>query len=141
MANTREKEPLNKRALALLGLHVILLVYSSTSFFSKNAAMQDFLSPAFFAFYAGMIAVLGIYAVGWQQVIKHLPLTLAFANKAITVVWGLCWSVFIFHEAITAQMLVGAAIVIVGVVWFSIADAREQESAAGSDAPEVGEGR
>ena len=124
-----EKQGLNKRALALLGLHVLLLVYSTTSFFSKNAAMQDFLSPAFFAFYAGMIVVLGIYAVGWQQVIKHLPLTLAFANKAITVAWGLCWSAFFFHEAITAQMVVGAVIVMAGIALFSYADAKEQEQA------------
>ena len=120
---------MNTRALALLGLHILLLVYSSTSFFSKNASMQEFLSPAFFAFYAGMIVVLGIYAVGWQQVIKHLPLTLAFANKAVTVAWGVCWSVFFFHEAITVQMVVGAAIVMVGVALFSYADAKEQEEA------------
>ena len=131
MSNTPDsgKHKLNTRALALLGLHVLLLVYSSTSFFSKNASMQEFLSPAFFAFYAGMIVVLGIYAVGWQQVIKHLPLTLAFANKAVTVAWGVCWSVFFFHEAITAQMVVGAIIVMIGVALFSYADAKEQEEA------------
>ena len=129
MANAPKIQDLNKRALALLGLHVLLLVYSFTSFFSKNAAMQDFLSLPFFAFYAGMIVVLGIYAVGWQQVIKHLPLTLAFANKAISVLWGMCWSVFFFHEAITAQMIVGAVIVMIGVVWFNIADARDKEAA------------
>ena len=129
MANTPKIQDLNKRALALLGLHVLLLVYSFTSFFSKNAAMQDFLSLPFFGFYFGMIVVLGIYAIGWQQVIKHLPLTLAFANKAVSVLWGMCWSVFFFHEAITAQMVVGAIIVMVGVVWFNIADAHDKETA------------
>ncbi|MDO5118119.1 MAG: transporter [Eggerthellaceae bacterium] len=127
---------LNKRALALIALHVLLLVYSSTSFFSKNAAQQEFLSPAFIGFYIGMIVVLGIYAVGWQQVIKHLPLTLAFANKAVTVAWGMFWSVCFFHEAITAQMIVGAIIVMAGVALFSYADAREQQEATapGGDA-------
>ena len=127
-----EQQGLNKRALALIALHVLLLVYSSTSFFSKNAAQHEFLSPAFIGFYIGMIVVLGIYAVGWQQVIKHLPLTLAFANKAVTVAWGMFWSVAFFHEAITAQMIVGAIIVMVGVALFSYADAREQQEANAS---------
>lgn len=133
MSNEPQTEGLNKRALALIALHVLLIIYSFTSFFSKNAAYQEFLSPPFFAFYAGMIVVLGIYAVGWQQVIKHLPLTLAFANKAVSVLWGLCWSVFFFHEAITGQMVVGAAIVMVGVVWFNIEDARDKEAAEANE--------
>ena len=41
----------------------------------------------------------------------------------------MCWSVFFFHEAITAQMIVGAVIVMIGVVWFNIADARDKEAA------------
>ena len=36
-----------------------------------------------------MLAALVAYAFGWQQVIKHLPLTTAYANKAVTVVWGI----------------------------------------------------
>ena len=121
---------LNKRALALIALHILLLVYSFTSFFSKNAAQQEFFSPAFIAFYAGMIVVLGIYAVGWQQVIKHLPLTFAFANKAVTVAWGMLWGVVFFHEVVTPLMIVGAVVVMAGVALFSYADAQEQEHAS-----------
>ena len=36
-----------------------------------------------------MLLALVTYAAGWQQVIKHLPLTTAYANKAVTVVWGI----------------------------------------------------
>lgn len=121
------KPVLNRRALALIGLHVLLFVYSLCSFFSKNAAQQDFMSLPFIGFYIGMIFVLGVYAVGWQQVIKHLPLTLAFANKAVTVAWGMFWGVVFFGETITPLMVVGAVIVMAGVVLFSIADAREQK--------------
>ena len=121
------RTPLNKRALALLALHVLLLIYSLVSFFSKSAAQQEFMSPQFIAFYIGMIAMLGIYAVGWQQVIKHLSLTLAFANKAVTVIWGILWGWVFFGEEITFTMLIGAVIVMAGVVLFGIEDAREQQ--------------
>ena len=70
-------------------LHLILGVYASSSVCSKLAAQQPFLSVGFILLYGGMLAALVVYAFGWQQVIKHLPLTTAYANKAITVVWGI----------------------------------------------------
>lgn len=66
--------------------------------------------------------MLGFYAIGWQQILKHLDLTLAFANKAVAVVWGIIWGVVFFREVITVKMIAGALIVIAGVVLYSLAD-------------------
>ena len=80
-----------------------------------------------FCFYYGMILLLlAFYAVGWQQIIKRLPLTTAFANKAVTVVWGMVWGLLFFHESITIGKVIGAVLVIIGVVVYSYAD-REDE--------------
>ena len=57
---------------------------------------------------------------------KRLSLSAAFANKAVTVVWGMVWGFFIFGEAISALNLLGAALVIGGVVLYAQADAEEQ---------------
>jgi len=116
----------NRTPLVLLALHALLLVYSTSGIFSKSASAEPFLSPMFCALYAGMIAVLGIYAIGWQQIIKRLPLTLAFANKAVTVVWGIVWGALLFGETVTWQMVVGGIVVIAGVALFGYADARDQ---------------
>ena len=59
----------------------------------------------------------------WQQIIRILPLTTAFANKAVTTAWGLLWGLLFFHEQITIGKIVGVALVIGGVVLFSTADA------------------
>ena len=115
----------NSQALTLIGLHVLLGIYSLSGFFSKNAAAQPFLSWKYIAFYCGMMAIMVIYAVGWQQVIKRLPLTLAFANKAVTVVWGILWGAVFFHESITPGKLIGAAVIVAGVVLFVKADGEE----------------
>lgn len=123
-----EGKKTNVRAWALVALHVLLFIYSTTSLFSKNAARVEFGSPAFFAFYAGMLAVLVVYAIGWQQVIKHLPLTVAFTNKAVTVAWGIMWGWTVFGEQVTPPMIAGAVLVMAGVVLFGIADAREQRA-------------
>ena len=117
-----------KRALVLIALHVLMLIYSLSGIFSKSASAQPFLSPAFIGLYAGMIVVLGVYAIGWQQILKRLPLTVAFANKAVTIVWGIVWGVLLFGETVTWQMVLGAVIVIIGVVLFSVADGEEQSS-------------
>ena len=51
-----------------------------------------------------------------MQIIKHLPLTTAYANKAIGIVWGILWGIIIFGEQIKWNMIVGAVIVIAGVI-------------------------
>lgn len=112
--------------LIYLFLHLILMVYSASGILSKLAAGEPFLSFRFCLFYGGVIFLLMFYAFVWQQVIKQLPLTTAFANKAVTVVWGLVWGSLIFHEQISIGKIVGAILVISGVVLYAIADNKEE---------------
>lgn len=113
------------RGKTLLGLHALLALYSLCSICGKLAAGFEFMSPGFVLCYGGMICVLGIYAIGWQQVIKRMPLTSAYANKAVTIVWGIVWGVLLFQEAVTPAKLLGVAVVLAGVVLFSVADGEE----------------
>lgn len=100
----------------LLLLHVLLAVYSLSGICSKMAAQNQFLSFWWIFWYALVLLNLGVYAIVWQQIIKHLPLTTAYANKAIGIVWGILWGILIFHEQLKWNMIVGAIIVIIGVV-------------------------
>ena len=113
------------RGKTLLALHALLALYSLCSICGKLAAGFEFMSPGFVLCYGGMIGVLGVYAIGWQQVIKRMPLTSAYANKAVTIVWGIVWGVLLFQEAVTPAKLLGAAVVLAGVVLFSVADGEE----------------
>lgn len=105
-----------------VALSLVVLLYSIVGVLSKLASAEPFLSMRFCLLYGGVIVLLGVYALAWQQIIKRIPLTTAFANKAVTVVWGLVWGLLIFHEAITPGKLAGAALVVAGVVLFSTAD-------------------
>lgn len=67
------------------------MLYSTSGIFSKLAANAEIMSSKFVFCYIIILLLLATYAVGWQQVIKRLPLTTAFANKAVTVVWGILW--------------------------------------------------
>ena len=111
-----------KQAKWFLLLHVILGIYAGSSVCNKLAAQQPFLSAAFIVLYGLMLLALVTYAVGWQQVIKHLPLTTAYANKAVTVVWGILLGLAVFGEAVTPRRVIGAVIIICGIVLFLRAD-------------------
>ena len=103
-------------------LHLMLMVYSLSGVCSKLAAGEPFLSVRFCVFYGTVILLLAFYAVAWQQVIRVLPLTTAFANKAVTTAWGLVWGLLFFHEQITFGKLLGMILVIAGIVLFSTAE-------------------
>ena len=118
---------MNKKKMAVfVALHLILAIYSIGGIFSKMAAKTTFLGLDFCLYYAGIILILGIYAIVWQQIIKELPLTVAFANKAVTVLWGIIWGIMIFDETISLVQIVGALLIIIGIVLYSI-DAGEEE--------------
>lgn len=112
---------------ALSGLHLLLAVYSLSDVCSKTAAGAPFMSFRFLFFYGCVLGLLGVYAIGWQQVIRRLPLTVAFANRAVTVVWGIVWGVLFFREQVSPLRLVGAALIMAGVVLFARADGRQAE--------------
>lgn len=105
-----------------LFLHLLLMVYSFGGLFSKRASGCAFLNKEFLLNYGIEILILTVYAIGWQQVLKNLPLTLAFANKAVTIVWGIVWGAIFFSEPVTMGRVVGALLVVVGVVLFAFSN-------------------
>ena len=111
---------------------MLLGVYSLSDVASKKASGTTFLSPGFVLLYAAVLGLLAVYAIGWQQVIKRMPLSSAYANRAITVVWGIFWGYVVFGEAVSVGKLVGAALIICGVVLFARAD-RDDATPAGGD--------
>ena len=99
-----------------VSLHLLLFVFSICGILSKLAAQETSINFRFIAFYGGVILILGVYAIFWQQIIKRLPLTTAYANKAVTIVWGIIWGFLLFGEEIKWNKIVGALVVICGVI-------------------------
>lgn len=118
---------MRERIKTLILLHMMLMIYSMSGICSKRASSADFLSLEFCVFYGLIILLLGLYAIGWQKIIKKLPLTTAFANKAVTVIWGMVWGMLFFREDITIGKIIGAFLIICGVVIFAYADADGKE--------------
>lgn len=111
-----------KNGRVFFALHLLLVLYSCSGILSKLASRYAFLSAGFCICYAGIIALLGIYAICWQQIIKRMPLTTAYANRAITVVWGMVWGVVVFKEHLGILQVAGGIVVLIGVALFASSD-------------------
>lgn len=111
-----------------LTLHLFLMIYSTSGIVSKLAAREKFMSLPFILLYGLEILILAFYAVGWQQFVKRMLLSVAYANKAVTVIWGCIWGVLIFHEQLTVGKVAGALLVLGGVALYGIADGKAGET-------------
>lgn len=125
----RKKEEKNRNKLnSYILLHLLLAIYSFSGVLSKLAASESFLSFKFCVLYGLIIVLLGVYAIAWQQIIKKIPLISAFANKAITVVWGLVWGKTFFSENITVFKIIGIIFIVTGIIVFSYSEKKGSDS-------------
>ncbi|MFI3200450.1 MAG: transporter [Eubacteriales bacterium] len=100
----------------IMVLQGIVVLYTFSQILQKYAALQELFSIQFFVFYGLEFMVLGTYAICWQQLIKRFELSVAYANRAVALLWSLLWSVLIFQEEITVGKVVGVSLVGVGVM-------------------------
>ncbi len=112
---TKLKEKTRTPAWVLILLHVSLLFSSLSGVCSKKAGLSEFMSFPFFFWYGLVLVIMFGYAVIWQQILKRMPLTVAYANKPVSLVWGMVWGALIFGERITWNMILGAGIIFIGI--------------------------
>lgn len=104
------------RVKTYIELHLIIFLYAIGGIFSKRAAEETFLSWNYMFNYGMVFFLLAIYAILWQKILKKMPLTVAMANKAITVIWGLLIGAIVFREQITVWNVVGAFVIMLGII-------------------------
>ena len=105
--------------LTYLSLVGINLIYACTVVFTKSASQHQFLSFPYILCLVGAVAVMGVYALLWQQVIKRMPIAEAYMSKGTSLVFVLLLSALIFGEAITLSNIIGAVVIIVGIVIYA----------------------
>ena len=129
---------MNKNTKTILALNILLMFFSLGGIFSKLASKQPVLSLKFILCYGALLFIMFVYAIGWQQIIKRLPLTMAYANRAVTIVWGIIWGMLFFNEKLNVGKIIGAVIVIAGVLLY-VTESEEGEH-IGQDTNEQKEG-
>ena len=81
-------------------LQFALFIVSFGAVCSKMAGKNKPFSISFCLFYGLLILILFFYAIIWQQVLKRVPLTVAYACKGIGVVYAILWGILFFSEKI-----------------------------------------
>ena len=104
------------------GLIGVNFIYACTSVFTKMASRQEMLSWPYLLWIAGAVGVMGVYALLWQQVIARLPLSTAYMFKGTSLIFVLLISALLFGEAITLYNVMGAVVIVVGIVIYAKAD-------------------
>ena len=110
--------------LDIVLLEVSVVVYSLSTVAANMASKQEFLSLKYILFFGLDFCILGVYAILWQQVIKKFQLSIAYANKASTLLWSMLWNFIIFSQGITPGKVVGVLMVMVGVVVMNMGEGK-----------------
>ena len=96
-------------------LQAIIIIYTVSSIMAKFASAGDTLERIVLFFGLDLL-FLGIYAICWQQMIKIFPLSVAYANRAMALLWSAIWAKIIFGEQISVKQMVGIALVMIGTL-------------------------
>ena len=66
------------------------------------------MSTAYCIGLAGAIGVMGAYAIGWQQILKHIEISTAYMFKGTSLIFimFLVWA--LFGEQLTPNNIIGA---------------------------------
>lgn len=112
MAKTETKRI--KWSMVLI-IQAAVCLYTLSGICAKFASRYDFLSLGFILCYGAEIAILGVYAIIWQQIIKRVDISIAYANRAMAIFWSMLWAFLLFKEQITVQNLLGVLLIFAGI--------------------------
>lgn len=98
-------------------LFILVLFFSVASLLSKLASNEQLFSLSFFVYYGLILGILFVYALGWQKVLKHTPLNIAYSYRSLLILWGMVWGLLFFQETLQWNRVLGSLMVIFGLSW------------------------
>lgn len=99
----------------LILLQLVVIIYTCSGIMAKFASTQKTLVMILLYFFLDL-CFLGVYAIFWQQMIKKMPLSVAYLNRAMSLAWSSLWAVIIFKEDMTVRKLLAVTLVTVGII-------------------------
>ncbi|MCR5050401.1 MAG: EamA family transporter [Paludibacteraceae bacterium] len=108
--------------LHLFSLIGINMLYACVGVCTKLASQQPTFSWMYILFFGAAIAVMGLYAVLWQQILKRIQLSTAYMFKGTALIFTMLVAALLFGEPITTANIIGSAIIIAGIVLLARSD-------------------
>lgn len=112
-------------------LQISILVDALSGVASKLARLHAGSTIAYL-FWMGMVFVcMGLFAVVWQQILKHMSLTFATTFRPFRSIYTLALCALLFKERITLRNGLGVLLIIAGILIGAGGD--ENVSKSGTD--------
>ena len=102
-----------KEIAALVGVN---MVYACVGVCTKMAALQETGSWPYLLWFGGAVAIIAVYALLWQQVLRRIELSTAYMFKGTTLIFTMLIAALLFGEQITIPNIVGSIIIVTGIV-------------------------
>ena len=102
--------------LTLIGIN---LIYACTYICMKMASGFEFLSSPYVLWTFGAVAIMGIYALLWQQILSRTSLSTAYMFKGTSLIFVLLLSALLFGEGITMKNIIGSVIIVSGILLYA----------------------
>lgn len=109
----RKKRDMIKNIIAL---QAIIVIYTVSGVMAKMISANKGEPVKALVFFGLEFLALAVYAVLWQQMLKHFELSVAYANRAMAILWSMIWAVIFFHEKITMRNIIGILLVLAGTI-------------------------
>lgn len=97
---------------ALIGVNML---YACVGICTKMASLQQFLSWQYLLWFGGAVAIIGLYAILWQQILRRVELSTAYMFKGTTLIFTMLIAALLFGESITLPNIIGSIIIITGI--------------------------
>ncbi len=104
------------RAKDIVVLVGINMLYACVGICTKMASMQPTGSWTYLLWFGGAVAIIGIYALLWQQVLRRIELSTAYMFKGTTLIFTMLIAALLFGEVITIPNIIGSVVIIIGIV-------------------------
>ena len=95
------------------------MLYACVGICTKMAAMQQTFSWPYLLWFGGAVAIIGAYAILWQQILRRIELSTAYLFKGTTLIFTMLIAALLFGEAITTANIIGSLIIITGITILS----------------------
>lgn len=105
-----------KHIAALIGINML---YACVGICTKMAALQPTFSWWYIFWFGAAVAIIGAYAILWQQVLRRIELSTAYLFKGTTLIFTMLIAALLFGETITIPNIIGSIIIITGITILS----------------------
>ena len=92
------------------------MLYACVGICTKMAALQAPMSWPYLLWFCGALAIIGVYAILWQQVLRRIELSTAYMFKGTTLIFTMLIAALLFGETITIPNIIGSVIIVTGIV-------------------------